>query len=183
MSLPHILLGLVKYRPNTGYNIKTAFQNSINFFWDVSLPQIYRTLNSMEKKGWLESAIELQEGKPNKKRYRITEKGDQQFRHWLEQEPVEIRAKDELLVKLFFGNFMDRDVLISHLKERRENAEKFLGKAQSSLEPSVHDYAKNADAEDDEALWLLTLDFGRRKAQMTMEWCDHALKILEKQDL
>ena len=181
MSLPHILLGLIKYKPNTGYNIKTAFQNSIHFFWDVSLPQIYRTLNSMEDKGWLESAIEPQEGKPNKKRYRISAEGEKQFHEWLECGPVDMPSKDELLVKLFFGQFMDRDVLAAHIKKRRAQAGQFLEAAESEIAPSVEDYARRAGRKQDMAFWLLTLEFGRRRARMTQEWCDHALEVLEKQ--
>ena len=54
MSLPHALLGLLNYRPATGYELKATFTNSIHFFWDATLPQIYRTLKQMEGSGWLE---------------------------------------------------------------------------------------------------------------------------------
>ena len=53
MSLPHALLGLINYQPTTGYELKATFNRSIHFFWNATLPQIYRTLNQMEKKGWL----------------------------------------------------------------------------------------------------------------------------------
>ena len=180
MSLPHALLGLLKYKPNTGYNIKTAFKSSINFFWNVSLPQIYRTLNSMEKKGWLESDIEHQQSKPNKKIYRVTSEGDREFTNWLNQDPEMPQAKDELLVKLFFGNFMDREMLINHIKERRHRSRQFLEKADDILKPSAREYANKGDAADDVTFWLMTLDFGKRRAQMTIEWCDEALNLLEK---
>lgn len=44
MSLPHALLGLLNYRPATGYELKGTFTKSIHFFWNATLPQIYRTL-------------------------------------------------------------------------------------------------------------------------------------------
>ena len=104
MSLPYALLGLLKYRSTTGYDIKTAFESSINFFWKVSLPQIYRTLNSMEKKGWLAATIKHQEGKPNKKIYRVTEEGEAEFQKWLGQPSEMPIPKDELLIKVFSGH-------------------------------------------------------------------------------
>jgi len=180
MSLSHALLGLLKYKPNTGYNIKTAFESSINFFWNVSLPQIYRTLNSMEKQGWLESDIEHQQSKPNKKVYRLTAEGDSELQNWLSQKPGMPQPKDELLVKLFFGTFMDRKTLIDHIKYRREQALRFLENADDIIQPTAKDYARKADANDDVTFWLLTLDFGKRRSQATIEWCDDALKILEK---
>jgi len=180
MSLPHALLGLLKYKPNTGYNIKAAFESSINFFWKVSLPQIYRTLNSMENQGWLESDIEQQQSKPNKKIYRLTDAGDVELQNWLTQKPEPPHPKDELLVKLFFGTFMDRRDLIDHIKDRREQALRFLQNADDIIRPTAKDYARKADANDDVTFWLLTLDFGKRRARMTMEWCDEALEILKK---
>ncbi|MBU1193560.1 MAG: PadR family transcriptional regulator [Proteobacteria bacterium] len=180
MSLPHTLLGLLKYKPNTGYNIKTAFASSINFFWEVSLPQIYRTLNSMETRGWLDSDIEHQDGRPSKKIYRITPEGDREFAQWLEQAPEAVKPKDELLVKLFFGGFMDHQTLTGHIKDRRNKAEQFLKSAGEIIPPSVREYADKADAGQDIPFWLLTLDLGRRRAQMTIEWCDETLRILEK---
>lgn len=181
MSLPHALLGLLKYKPNTGYNIKTAFESSINFFWNVSLPQIYRTLNSMENQGWLESDIEHQQSKPNKKVYRITTDGDLELQNWLSQKPQPPQPKDELLVKLFFGTFMDRKTLIRHIKDRREQAHGFLENADGIIKPTAQEYASKADANDDVTFWLLTLDFGKRRSQATIEWCNESLKILEKQ--
>lgn len=181
MSLPHALLGLLKYKPNTGYNIKTAFESSINFFWDVSLPQIYRTLNSMEDRGWLESDIEQQESRPNKKIYRVTEEGDREFQQWLVRKPEVSHAKDELLVKLFFGKFMNREVLIEHIKDRREQARKFLENSETVIKESAHGYSQKAKAPDDVTFWLLTLDFGKRRARMITEWCNEALKKLEKE--
>jgi len=179
MSLPHALLGLLKYKPNTGYNIKTAFESSINFFWNVSLPQIYRTLNSMEQKGWLESDIEHQQSKPNKKIYRVTSEGDREFQNWLNQAPEMPQAKDELLVKLFFGKFMDRETLIDHVKERRRRSRQFLEMADDILKPGAQEYAIKGDAVNSLTFGRLTLDFGKRRAQMTIEWCDGVLKLLE----
>ena len=53
MSLPHALLGLISYQPSTGYELRTTFTESVQFFWSATLPQIYRTLNQMESQGWL----------------------------------------------------------------------------------------------------------------------------------
>lgn len=117
MSLPHALLGLLNYRPATGYQLKKTFKESVYFFWNATLPQIYRTLNQMEKKGWLTAVIEHQKGKPSRKVYKLTRKGLKEFRRWLE-EPVEVpQPKNPLMLKIFFGNQMDRDQLAIHLRK------------------------------------------------------------------
>jgi PadR family transcriptional regulator AphA len=180
MSLPHALLGLINYKPLTGYDLKAAFTSSIYMFWNASLPQIYRTLHQMEKKGWVSSSIEHQQGKPNRKIYTVTEKGKQELRTWL-SEPLEIpQIKHEMLVKIFFGNQMNKKDLVNLIKEQRELSMQFLEKTGREVKPIAENYAVKAGAKDDMRFWLLTLDFGRRRAQMIVEWCDAALDVVEK---
>ena len=180
MSLPHAILGLINYTPLTGYDLKTAFNASINMFWNASLPQIYRTLHQMEKNEWVLSSIEQQEGKPNRKIYKITDKGKKELREWLGG-PLEIyQTKDQMMIKVFFGNKMDHNDLINQIKDLREQKIKFLEKSGNEFKRTADQYAIKLDAKDDTHFWLLTLDYGRRKAKMIVEWCDAALKILEK---
>jgi PadR family transcriptional regulator, regulatory protein AphA len=180
MSLPHALLGLINYRPLTGYDLKTTFNASINGFWNASLPQIYRTLHQMEKSGWVLSSIEQQDGKPNRKIYKITDKGKKELRKWL-GEPLEIsQAKNKMLIKVFFGNQMDHQDLVNQIRERREQEIQFLEKARNEHKQAADRYAIQLDAKEDVRFWLLSLDFGRRKAKMIVDWCDSALEILER---
>lgn len=179
MSLPHALLGLINYTPLTGYDLKTTFNASINMFWNASLPQIYRTLHQMEKSGWVLSSIEQQEGKPNRKIYKITNKGKKELRKWLGG-PLEIhQVKDKMMIKAFFGNQMDHRDLVNQFRELREQESRFLEKARNEFKQTADRYAIKLDAKEDVRFWLLTLDFGRRKAKMIVEWCDSALEILE----
>ncbi len=178
MSLPYALLGLVNYKPATGYDLKTIFTRSIKMFWDASLPQIYRTLNQMERNGWLSSSIEHQAGKPSKKIYSITEKGKKELDKWLVK-PLEIQQiKNEMMVKIFFGNQMNPEDLIHHIKKTRELAVRFLEETPKEVKATVDDYVAKTGAKDDMRFWLLAYDFGRRRAQMTIEWCDLALEII-----
>jgi PadR family transcriptional regulator, regulatory protein AphA len=179
MSLPYALLGLVNYKPATGYDLKTIFTRSINMFWNASLPQIYRTLNQMEKDGWLSSSIEHQKGKPSKKIYKITATGKKELGKWLSSPTDPVQIKNELMMKVFFGSQMNSKDLIRHIKEYRGHAVKFLQKTPKQVEAVVKDFSAAAGLDDaDRRLWLLTYDFGRRRAKMTVEWCDSALKLL-----
>jgi PadR family transcriptional regulator, regulatory protein AphA len=180
MSLPYALLGLVSYKPATGYDLKTIFTRTINMFWDASLPQIYRTLNQMEKNGWLSSSIEHQEGKPSRKIYSITDKGKKELNNWLIAPPEIPQIKNEMLVKVFFGNRMNQEDLVNHIKESRELARQFLEETPKKIKATADDYVTKTGAKDDMRFWLLTYDFGRRRAKMTVEWCDSALDIIKK---
>ncbi len=87
MSLPHAILGLINYVPATGYDVKNTFKRSIHFFWNATLPQIYRTLRQMEADGWVASVVEHQDGKPSRKIYHVTESGQREFAAWLARPP------------------------------------------------------------------------------------------------
>ncbi len=180
MSLPHALLGLLNYRPATGYQLKKAFNESIYFFWNATLPQIYRTLKQMEKKGWLTAVIEPQEGKPNRKVYKLTDKGLKEFQRWL-GEPPEIRQrKNPMMLKIFFGNQMDKDQLINHIQKMVEFHSNLLKKYEKEVKPVIQQYASITGAFDEARYWALTLEFGRMHASMIIDQCHKLLKTLNR---
>jgi DNA-binding PadR family transcriptional regulator len=180
MSLPHALLGLLNYRPATGYDLKATFEKSINLFWNASLPQIYRTLNQMEKKDWLSFKVEHQDGKPSRKIYNLTDAGKKELQKWLSKPPELPEIKNNMLVKIFFGNRMDKKDLTVNLRKWRERYIKLLEKLGPELKSAVDNYATKVDSRDDMPFWILTADYGRRYAKMVIEWCDTALDVVEK---
>ena len=44
------ILGLLNYGDMSGYEIKTIFQQSLNYFWTAQTSQIYRELQSLERR-------------------------------------------------------------------------------------------------------------------------------------
>lgn len=179
MSLPHALLGLIQYKPATGYDLKAAFQKSITFFWNAALPHIYRTLKQMEGQGWIISVTEHQEGKPSRKVYQSTAAGKQELRRWLAEPPDRPEPRLPMLVKVFFGNQMPSDQLKQHLKDWRDDNVRLLKTYEQDTLPVIRRKAAKTDLLKDAIYWNMTLDFGRRQARMVVEWCDQAIKELE----
>lgn len=182
MSLQHALLGLLSYKPGTGYELKTAFENSIHFFWNATLPQIYRTLNQMEEWGWLGSKVEHQEGKPSRKIYSLTGAGREELGRWLASPPDTIQLRSPMLLKVFFGNLTDPQNLASHLRQWRESHAAMIDRYEKEIVPVVEHYKNITGAVEDARYWALTLDFGMRQARMVVDWCDAALKALDSQE-
>jgi PadR family transcriptional regulator, regulatory protein AphA len=180
MSLAHALLGLIRYQPATGYDLKNTFIHSIHFFWNAALPHIYRTLKQMEGQGWIASTMEHQEGKPSRKIYRVTRAGEKEFSRWL-AEPAEMpEPRLPLLVKVFFGRQMPPGRFREHLQQWRAFHLDLLQKYDLEVPPVIREYSTRAGSPEDPYYWGLTLDFGRRHALMVIEWCDQALKNMEK---
>ena len=59
--LKHGILGLLNYYNLTGYEIMEVFRDSLNFFWNAQTSQIYRELQGLEQKGWVQKTVVLQQ--------------------------------------------------------------------------------------------------------------------------
>ena len=179
MSLPHALLGLIRYKPATGYDLKNAFKNSIHFFWNAALPHIYRTLKQMERQGWIASTLKPQEGRPSRRVYRLTASGENEFRRWLEEPPEMPEPRLPMLVKIFFGRQMPQDQFRDHLQKWREHHVDLLKRYEEEVPPVIQEHSLRIGTPEDAYYWGLTLDYGKRHARMVVSWCDQALKDLE----
>ncbi|HAV77127.1 MAG TPA: PadR family transcriptional regulator, partial [Anaerolineae bacterium] len=42
MSLPHIILGMLRKEPKSGYDLKKELETVIHFFWEADISRIYR---------------------------------------------------------------------------------------------------------------------------------------------
>ena len=51
--LKHGILGLLNYKEMTGYEIMEIFRDSLNYFWDAKTSQIYRELQGLEQKEYV----------------------------------------------------------------------------------------------------------------------------------
>jgi len=121
MSLKYAILGLVSAKPRTGYDIKRMFGETVGLMWTATYSQIYTTLHHLQKDDLIGNEVIIQDGKPNKKVYYITDNGQQEFYKWL-AEPNEIpEMKDGFLLKFVFaaGN-IPNDVLLANLEDGRK---------------------------------------------------------------
>jgi PadR family transcriptional regulator, regulatory protein AphA len=183
MSLPHALLGLVSYHPATGYDLGNTFKRSIHFFWNATLPQIYRTLNQMETKNWVTSTVEHQDGKPSRKVYHITEAGQAEFRRWLAEPPERIEPRIPMLLKVFFGNRLSRDQFAQQIRQYRDYCAILLEQYEREVPPIIEHYSRLTGAAGDAHFWGFSLDFGKRQVRMGIDWAEQTLKDIEKKGM
>ncbi|MGF1478041.1 MAG: PadR family transcriptional regulator [Cyanophyceae cyanobacterium] len=123
MALAQAILSVLVTYPSSGYDLTKRFDNSVEgsvgFFWNAKPQQIYRELSRLEDKGWLESETVRQENRPDKKIYSVTALGKQQFSEWIADSEDATPIKDDLLVKLFAGYLVPRQVILDKLEAHR----------------------------------------------------------------
>ena len=120
MSLRHTILAMLETGEGTGYGIAKKFQGTFNYFWNASHQQVYQELGKLSNDGLVEFTSVEQSGKPDKKIYRITEKGHQELIKWIGIPNELPKVKDELVVKLVVGHLVDPQILRTQMLRAKE---------------------------------------------------------------
>ena len=97
------ILGMLMSGPRSGYDLKKDFEEQISHFWSESLGQIYPALQRLHDEKLVSVSTTRRKGRPERKVYRITKRGENEFREWLKQPATPIHWRNELLLKVFFG--------------------------------------------------------------------------------
>lgn len=97
------VLGFLSLRPMTGWDLYELAQASVGNFWSMTKSQVYRELQAMADAGLVQAEAL---GSRNKRRYRLTPKGEDALRSWLLEAPVRSTSREPFLVKLFFADHL-----------------------------------------------------------------------------
>jgi PadR family transcriptional regulator AphA len=117
----YVILGMLSWRPMSGYDIKAVVDRSTRFFWAASYGQIYPELRRLAEAGLIEA--EDTEGGRRRTPYRLTAAGRKSLRSWLAEEPHTFEARDESLLKLFFASASPEAAVKALDAKRRQHAE------------------------------------------------------------
>jgi PadR family transcriptional regulator, regulatory protein AphA len=114
-----VILGLLKFAPRTGYDVKRVTDFSTRFFWRASYGQIYPELRALEKAG-LVRAREEPYGRRKRRVYELTARGERALSDWLGSASDTYELRDEGLLRLFFGELVTDEELLALVRRRRE---------------------------------------------------------------
>ena len=180
MSLPHGLLGLLASSSSTGYELTKRFESSLNYFWHAQSSQIYRELNRLEEKGLVTSETVIQEGRPNKRVYSITESGLNAFLEWMNTPAsFAVNAHDPLLMYTFFGASAP-EMTLHRFKAVRDSITANLETRTQQIQETIDNYKKIIpDGETKSVYWEMTKDYGIAHAKFLLEWAKECIAKLE----
>jgi PadR family transcriptional regulator AphA len=174
-STPNALLGLLSLRPMSGYDIRQLISESIGHFWSESYGQIYPGLKQLAAEGLVEKKTERNKGKPDRHLYSITQEGRERLREWLKIPVAEEVARNELLLKLFFGSHVSISANREHVRSNMEFHHRSL-KVYTAMAKQLR-----LDAANDPNLpyWLITLNHGKHYSGAMLRWCKETLVELD----
>jgi len=182
MSLPYGLLGLLSYNDSSGYELTKLFEDSLNNFWHAQGSQIYRELNRLENKGWVSSHTVVQENRPNKRVYSITDSGRSELDAWLRSSQIEQENPHiGVLLKVFFGADAPSETL-ELLRQCRDQCSQMLEGDNTRIRKNIASYADFIPNGESRSLyWNMTLELGIATTKAMLEWAEACIAQIESQ--
>ncbi|HIW96617.1 MAG TPA: PadR family transcriptional regulator [Candidatus Corynebacterium gallistercoris] len=119
MALEHAILVSLAERPGSGYQLSRQFAKSIGHFWSTTHQQIYRTLKKLQDQGLITARDVAQEGKPDKKIYQLTHKGQEELSAWVATPTDLPQLRSDFGVKLRGAEHTDRATIVSNVAHHR----------------------------------------------------------------
>lgn len=124
-AITPVVLGLIGLGARSGYDIKSAVDNSARFFWAGSYGQIYPELRRLEAEGLIRGE-DAPTGARGRRAYELTDAGRTWLADWLAGPETTIEYRDESLLRLFFADAAPREQALGLLEARRRGHEQYL---------------------------------------------------------
>jgi PadR family transcriptional regulator, regulatory protein AphA len=167
----YVVLGMLRERPRSGYEIKQVVDQSTRFFWAASYGQIYPELKRLADAGLVKGEADPQ-GERKRTRYRLTPAGRKELRRWLEQPPETFEMRDEGLLKLFFSVAASPESAAGSIAAKRRYHEDKIATLRA-LEP----LAKSAT----DPYPHMVLRHGIELSEWTIAWCERIERELARE--
>lgn len=180
MSLSHIILGMLRKKPKSGYDLKKELENVIQYFWEADISRIYRSLSDMQKKGWVEFETVIQEDSPNKKVYSLTSAGRKELQTWLAEPGKQSGSHNPFLAQLHFSDAIPVEAQIKvmearlgALKEEIKELEKRAVNLNMPV-PLPKDALQKGVIRE-----MFSLEYGICKYQFEIAWTENIIDVLK----
>ena len=124
----------------SGYEMKKMMAGSTNYFWTESNGQLYPTLAKLAK-AKLVTVEKQMVGAKLRKVYSLTQIGKKKLQQWLTEDVEYYPQRNELLLKIFYGQNVAPKISINHIKKYHEKCEAAL-KIYHDIETKLEEMVK-----------------------------------------
>jgi DNA-binding PadR family transcriptional regulator len=164
-------LGHLGPREVSGYDVKKFVDGALGYVWAPSKTHLYTVLGRLVDAGLATRRDVTQQTRPNKQLYRITERGSEAVREWLDRPSAETDPdRSVFMLKFFFGSQADREALLEQLAEFRELFARRLA--------TYDDMRAEIEAAPGDEFTYLALRYGIARARAAVEWADETARAL-----
>jgi len=137
--MKNLFLALLAQEPTHGYDLLQKYESMFSSVLPpLNAGQIYTTLARMERDGLVQKSTVVQENRPDKRVYELTDRGHQHLRTWFDEVLTGPRIKDNFYLKLMgakLSGVVAPSVLIEN--QRREYMQTLHDLNVLTLEPEL----------------------------------------------
>ena len=177
MSLKHAILVMLEQEPRSGYDLLKGFKESLGYFWNAKHQQIYLQLKKLNQEQLISCESATQDGKPDKKVYRISEKGRQELQIWLSEPVPPAKINDALLLKLYGASTGDKGEILNELERHVALHQHILSKLKA-METQYHALPKQE--QETQLFPYITLRRGIIGEEAWLHWANEAIQLFKK---
>ncbi|MDA3642646.1 PadR family transcriptional regulator [Saccharopolyspora indica] len=183
MALRHAVLAALLDGELSGYQLAKAFDAGMANFWHALPQQLYSELAKLEREGLVAGREVVQETRPNKRLFTVTEAGFAELHRFAGAPSKPSFIRDDLMVKVAAADSIEAAELIGQLEERAAIATAKIELFEALL--------RKMRGELDEAEFLarggrigpyLTCLRGRQFEQGNLDWCIRAASVLRARE-
>ncbi|WP_331446539.1 PadR family transcriptional regulator [Streptomyces xanthochromogenes] len=118
MALRHAVLAALLDGEYSGYQLAKAFDIGVANFWHALPQQLYAELTKLEKDGLVAGRQVVQETRPNKRLFHVTDAGRAELESFAAAASKPSFIRDDLLVKVQAADRIGTGPVIGQLEER-----------------------------------------------------------------
>ncbi|MGA5001297.1 PadR family transcriptional regulator [Streptomyces arboris] len=179
MALRHAVLAALLDEELSGYQLAKAFDMGVANFWHAMPQQLYAELAKLEKEGLVAGREVVQDTRPNKRLFRVTDDGLAELERFAAVAAKPSFIRDDLLVKVQAADHLDAAELIVRLTERAEFAEAKAAQFEALLERMRGDRSEGEFLRYGERIGpYLTCRRGRDFERANHDWCQEVIAVL-----
>jgi DNA-binding PadR family transcriptional regulator len=126
MDVKTVCLGMLTDGEASGYDLKKHFESTFGHFFAAGYGSIYPALSSLLADGLVECTEIPQDGKPDRKVYRITPAGTAYLKTALDNPNPGHKVRSEFLATMCFAHLMSNDKIATLLDNRLAELDDYL---------------------------------------------------------
>ncbi|TCW78802.1 hypothetical protein C5O80_31430 [Burkholderia sp. SRS-46] len=178
----YALLGKLAHQDQTGYELALLMGPPRNYTWEANHSQIYPVLAVLTDAGYVTFSQVVQESKPNKKVYRLTDEGRDALREWVRTAPTHTPTRNEFNLKVASLGLLSAAEAADVVRRQIEMIEGEIQAISAHLEEAQARYGVKFPVSADHELFGLysTVTFSREHRAFTLQWYQWMLSEFER---
>ena len=175
MAIKYAILGLLSWRPSSGYALRKYFSESTALYWSGNSNQVYPTLVQLHKDGLVECEVRQQGNYPPSKVYSLTPTGEEELREWVAADPLVPQIRNPFLTQLAWADRLEEAELDALLDRYEHEVQMKLLMQRELIRREPEGPARTAR---EVLLWSMIADHDCRLYEAEVEWVQRLREAL-----